>query len=67
MILEPVLGRLPVRSGLPRLVVGCALAALAVSLGTVGVLRLLHFEIDAVIPAVLGALAAAAFAAKSAA
>lgn len=63
MIAERMLSRLPIRSELGRLVIGSALVAVLVSLGMVLVLRLVDFSIAPVIPAAMGAIAAALYAA----
>ncbi len=64
MIVEKVLGKLPIRSDFAKLMVGSILTALAISLGMVGILRLFGFSINPVIPAGFAAVGAAIYAAR---
>jgi H+/gluconate symporter-like permease len=64
MLIEGRLDKLNVRSPLLKLIIGSAFVALAVALGTVVILSLLGFAINPAIPAVLAAVAAAAFAVR---
>lgn len=62
MIIKGFIEKLHLRSPLLKLILGSALSALAVALGTSVVLRLLGFEVHPGIPAALAAVAAAAYA-----
>ncbi|MEE9211175.1 MAG: hypothetical protein V3U29_00810 [Phycisphaeraceae bacterium] len=62
MILHRLLDAAHIRSPLARVIIGAAVAALAISLGTVAVLSLLGLSVDPAIPAALGAIGAAAYA-----
>jgi hypothetical protein len=53
-------------AGYVRLVIGSAITALLVSLGTVAGMSLFRLEVNAAIPAALGAVAAATYAAATA-
>ena len=64
MILERLMRRLPIKSYSAKLYLGAILAALLISLGTVLVLSLLHININPALPAVFGAVGAAAYAVK---
>ena len=64
MILERIMARLPIKSYSTKLYLGAILAALLISLGTVLVLSLLHINVNLALPAVFGAVGAAAYVAK---
>ena len=64
MIIEHLVGKLPTKSGFTKLMAGSVLTALAISLGMVGILRLLDFTVNPALPATLGAVGAAVFVAR---
>ena len=64
MILDRIIGRLPIKSYSVKLYLGAILAALLICLGTVVALSLLHININPALPAVFGAVGAAAYAAN---
>jgi hypothetical protein len=64
MVIDRLLEKLHVRSRPMKLIVGSALTALTISLGTVGILKLLGFSVNPGIPAVVAAIGAAAYAAR---
>lgn len=51
-------------AGSTRLIAGSVITSLAVSLGTLAFARLLHVDLGAALPAALGAIAGAVFAAR---
>ena len=63
MIVDKLVEKLPIRSNFTKLIVGSILTALVISLGMVGILKLLSFSINPAIPAVLGAVGGAIYAA----
>ena len=64
MILEPLLEKLHIRAYWTKLIVGSALTALTISLGTVIILDLFDFSINPSVPGVLAAVGAATYAAR---
>ncbi|MHC4489627.1 MAG: hypothetical protein ACYS9C_06785 [Planctomycetota bacterium] len=63
MIVDKFLKKLATRSNLMKLISGSILIALVIALGMVGILKLFDFSIDPVVPAVLGAVGGAIYAA----
>jgi hypothetical protein len=64
MIVDKLVGKLPIKSNFTKLIAGSILTALVIALGMVGILKLLGFSINPVIPAVLGVIGAATYAAS---
>ena len=64
MIMEIVLEKLRIRSRLVKLILGALLTALMISLGMMGILWLIGFSVNPVLPAKLAAVGAAAYAAR---
>jgi len=64
MIIDKLVGKLPIKSNFTRLIAGSILTALAISLGMVGILKLLGFSINPAVPAVFGVIGAATYAAS---
>lgn len=65
MIVKKVLNAVHIRSDATYLYVGSIASALLISLGMVGVLALVDFQLNPAIPAALGAMGAALFAARA--
>ena len=63
MIVDKLLEKLHIRSSFIKLIAGSILIALVIALGMVGILKLLGFSINPAIPAVLGAVGGATYAA----
>ena len=55
---------IPTRSDFAKLMVGSVVTALAISLGMISILRAFDFSVGSAIPAPLGAIGAAVFAAR---
>jgi len=64
MIVDKLVEKLPVRSNFTKLIAGSILTALLIALGMVGILKLLSFSINPTVPAVLGVIGAATYAAS---
>ena len=64
MIIQHLIGRIPATCAFARLIIGSVVTALAISLGMVWILRVFDFEIGPAIPAAVGAIGAAVFAAR---
>ena len=65
MIAEKVLEKMHVVSRPAKLILGSTITALIISLGMIGILRLIGFPMNPVIPAVMGVIGAATYAAKN--
>ncbi len=65
MIVDKLVEKLPIRSNFTKLIAGSIITALVIALGMVGILKLLGFSINPAIPAVLGAVGAATYAAAT--
>ena len=63
MIVDKLIEKLPIRSNFTKLIAGSILTALMIALGMVGILKLIGFSINPVVPAVLGVIGAATYAA----
>ena len=63
MIVNKLIEKLPIRSNLTKLIAGSFLTALLIALGMVGILKLLGFSISPAVPAVLGVIGGATYAA----
>jgi len=63
MIVEKLVEKLPVRSRLTKIIAGCILTAFMISIGMIGILRLLNFSVNPAIVAVLATIGADAYAA----
>jgi len=63
MIVDKFIEKLHIRSNFTKLIAGSILTALVITLGMVGILKLFDFSINPVIPAVLGAVGGAVYAA----
>jgi hypothetical protein len=63
MIVDKLIEKLPIRSNFTKLIAGSILTALLIALGMVGILKLLDFSINPAIPAVLGVVGGATYAA----
>jgi hypothetical protein len=63
MLVDKLVEKLPIRSKIMKLIAGAILTALLIGLGMVGILKLLSFSINPAIPAVLGAVGGATYAA----
>jgi hypothetical protein len=64
MITEILLEKLNIRSRLWKLIAGSILTALMISLGMIGILKLMGISINPGVPAVIAVVGAVAFAAK---
>lgn len=64
MIIEHLVEKIPTKSGFTKLMAGSVLTAVAISLGMVGLLHLFDFTVNPALPATLGAVGAAVFAAR---
>jgi len=64
MIVDKLVGKLPIKSNFTKLIAGSVLTALMIALGMVGILKLIGFSINPAIPAVLGVVGAAIYAAS---
>lgn len=64
MIWIDEIGEMSTRLYLAKLLIGAVLIALVISLGMIGILKLLGFSINPAIPAALGAIGAATYAAR---
>lgn len=65
MIVEKLMEKLPIRSNFMKLIISSILVALLISLGTIGVLKLFGFSVNPVLPATLGVIGAAVYAASA--
>jgi hypothetical protein len=65
MIVDKFVEKLHIRSNLIRLIAGSILTSLVIALGMVGILKLFNFSINPVIPAVLGVVGGAIYAAAT--
>ncbi len=54
MIVEKVLEKMSIRSRLAKLIIASVLTALIISLGMMGILRLVGFQMNPGIPVVMG-------------
>ena len=63
MIIDKLVEKLHIRSNFVKLITGSILTALAIALGMIGILKLFSFSINPVIPAVLGVVGGAVYAA----
>jgi len=63
MIVDKLVEKLHIRSNFMKLIASSILTALVIALGMVGILRLFSFSINPVIPAVLGVVGGAIYAA----
>ncbi len=64
MVTEILLEKLHIRSRLWKLVAGSILTALIISLGMIGILKLIGISINPGVPAVIATIGAAAYAAR---
>ena len=64
MIVDKIVEKLPFKSNLTKLISGSILTALVIAFGMVGILKLLGFSINPAVPAVLGVIGAATYAAS---
>lgn len=64
MIVEKIMDKLPVRSPLIKMIIGGILAALLISIGAFGILRLIDFSVNPVIVAIVAVIGAAVYAAS---
>ncbi len=62
MIVDKLVEKLPIRSNFTKLIADSVLTALVIALGMVGILKLIGFSINPVVPAVLGVIGAATYA-----
>ena len=63
MLADKFVEKLHIRSNFIKLVVGSIFTSLIIALGMIGILKLLNFPINPVIPAVLGVIGGAIYAA----
>jgi len=63
MIVDKLVEKLHIRSNFMKLIAGSILTALVIALGMVGILKLFSFSINPAVPAVLGAIGGAIYAA----
>ena len=63
MIVYKLVEKLPIRSNFTKLIAGSILTALVIALGMVGILKPIGFSINPVVPAILGVIVAATYAA----
>jgi len=63
MIVDKFVEKLHIRSSFMRSIVGSVLTALVIALGMVGILKLFSFPINPAVPAILGAVGGAIYAA----
>jgi hypothetical protein len=63
MVVKKVIDRCSIESSFTKLILGAVLAALLVSLGMNGILRLLGFSVNPAIPSVFASIGAAIYAA----
>jgi hypothetical protein len=64
MVTEIILEKLHIRSRLWKLIAGSILTALIISLGMIGILKLMGVSINPGVPAVIAVAGAAAYAAR---
>ena len=64
MLIKRFLGKIRIRLRLAKLVTGSVLTALTISLGMIGILKLVGFPMNPVVPAVMGVVGATAYAAR---
>lgn len=64
MIIERLVEKLPVNSHFTKLVIGSIATASVISLGMVGILKLLNFSLNPGIPSAFAAVGAAAYTAS---
>jgi hypothetical protein len=64
MVTEIILEKLHIRSRLWKLIAGSILTALIISLGMMGILKLMSISINPGVPAVIAVVGAAAYAAR---
>jgi hypothetical protein len=64
MVTETLLEKLHIRSRLWKLIAGSILTALIISLGMIGILKLMGVSINPGVPAVIATIGAAAYAAR---
>ncbi len=65
MIVEKVLEKINIRPHLAKLMIGSVLTALIISLGMMGILRLVGFQMNPGIPVVMGVIGSVAYAARA--
>lgn len=63
MIVDKLVEKLHIRSNFMKLITGSVLTVLVIALGMVGILKLFSFSINPAVPAVLGAVGGAIYAA----
>ena len=65
MIAEKVLEKMHIVSRPAKLILGSTIVALMISLGMIGILKLIGFPMNPGIPAVMGVIGAAAYVARN--
>ncbi len=65
MIVDKFVEKLHIRSNFIKLIAGSIFTSLVIALGMIGILKLLNFSINYVIPAVLGVVGGAMYAAAT--
>jgi membrane associated rhomboid family serine protease len=63
MLIKKIIDKVPVRSSFAKLILGAILAALLVSFGIIGILKLFGFLVNPAIPSVFASIGAALYAA----
>ena len=63
MIVDKLVEKIHIRSNFMKLIAGSVLTALVIALGMVGILKLFSFSINPAVPAVLGTVGGAIYAA----
>jgi membrane associated rhomboid family serine protease len=63
MLIKKIIDKVPVRSSFAKLILGAILAALLVSFGIIGILKLFGFLVNSAIPSVFASIGAALYAA----
>jgi hypothetical protein len=64
MIVEKLVGKLPLKSAFTKVIVGGILTALLISFGALGILRLFNFSMNPAIVAAIAPIGAALYAAR---
>lgn len=63
MIIKKIIDKCSIKSSFAKLILGAVIAALLVSLGMVGILKLFGFSVNPVIPSAFASIGAALYAA----
>lgn len=63
MVVKKIIDKCPIKSSFAKMILGAVLAALLVSLGMIGILRLFGFSVNPAIPSVFASIGVALYAA----